>query len=136
MTNLLTKFYGGLNLIMQNGIQSTVSIISFAFTDSDYDDVTTQTLTGSTVTSGLLYPFRGAKGSEEALLLEQGKLLQQDKILFLPGSPQINFSGNILIDVGGSKFTMVPAGLQSWQLSGSDIYHKIYLRHTIPGSLY
>ena len=39
-------------------------------------------MTGSNVVSGLVFPIKATQGSNEAMLLEQGKLLTKDKILF------------------------------------------------------
>jgi len=115
------------------GLTTTVSLISFTFTDSDYDDVTTQTLIGSEVVSGLIFPIRGKQGSEEAMLMEQGKLLTKDKVLY---TGSVNTSGNILVDIQGEKYTIINEGVKDWGVTGSTIYTKLFLRHTIPGSLF
>ena len=76
-------------------------LISYDFIESSYDDETIQTQTGSSVVSGLVFPIKSTQGSEESLLLQQGKLLTQDKSLFI-GS--CNVSGNIIVEIKSGDF--------------------------------
>lgn len=120
------------------GITNQVNIISYTIASGTYDDRTSRTLTGSVIVSGLIFPVDSVQGSQEALLLEQGKLLTKDKILF---TGSFNTSGNLLFQIGGSGtnndwFTLAPPGIQTWEAAGSTVFNKIYLRHTIPGSLF
>lgn len=134
-TEILTL---GINSIFKEGNNVLVKLINYSFTNSDYDDVLTQTLTGSTWISGIEFPIRGKQGSEEAMLMEQGKLLTKDKILFLNGSQQLNSSG-LLIGIGSptpSYYTIINDGVRTWSLAGSIMYNKLFLRHTIPGSIF
>ena len=133
----------GINTILNNGIAqilndggitTTVKLISFAFSGADYDDVTIQTATGSNIVSGLYFPVRGKQGSNEAMLLEQGKLLTQDKVLY---TGSVNTSGNILIELGSNLFyNIISDGVTSWDVNGSTIYNKFYIRRTLNGSLF
>ena len=118
-----------------NSIQ--VNLINYSFSGADYDDIAIQTVTGSVVTSGLIFPVRGKQGSTEAMLMEQGKLLMKDKILYLGGDVQLNSSG-LLVGLGSPLvyYTIIPDGIQSYEANGSVIYNKLFLKHTIPGSLY
>ena len=115
------------------GISQTIKLISFTTSSSDYDDVVTQTVTGSSVTSGLIFPVTNKQGSEEALLIQQGQLLTKDKILY---TGSINISGNILIQSGSDYYTVIPNGVHTWNNAGSIIYNKFYIRYTIPGSIF
>ena len=131
-----------INTILQNGLTSifkdgalttNITIISYAIPSGSYDDNTTQTITGSIVTSGLVFPVRGKFGSEESLLLEQGKLKNNDKVLYI-GS--INTSGNLLLDIQGNKYAIIPDGIKTWDITGSTAYNKIFVRLSNTGSLY
>ena len=124
----------GLNYIMSTGgLSSTINIISYSIASGSYDDDTTQTLIGSNVISGLVFPIKGSYGSSEALLLSEGKLLTNDKMLY---TGSVNISGNILIDIKGSKYSVVPDGIHTYEINGSTIYNKMYIRQSTTGSLY
>lgn len=131
VTNILNN---GIDYIFKNGgLTTTVNIIEYSFDSGSYDDATIQTLTGSQTVSGLIFPIKSAQGSEEALLLEQGKLLTQDKLLYV-GS--LNTSGNLLIEVQGDKYAIIPDGIHQWTAANDTIYNKIFLREALGGSLF
>jgi len=133
-TTINDKLIMGLNkLFSMSGIVDTFNIINYTNVNSDYDDVVTQTLTGSILTSGLMFPMHSSQGSSEALLLQQGKILTKDKILY---TGSLNTSGNLLIDIQGDKYTIIPDGITRYDSTGSTIYNKMYLRQTLAGSLF
>lgn len=115
------------------GISNTISIIDFTRTSGSYDDDITQTITGSNVVSGLLFPVKSVQGSTEALLLEQGKIQTNDKLLYC-GS--VNISGNILIEINNDNYVVVPDGIEQWDINGSTIFNKMYIRYAVGGSLW
>ena len=116
------------------GLTTTISIINFNLNPADYDDeVLYQSIAGSNVISGLVFPIRSRGGSEEALLLQQGKLLTKDKVLY---TGSVNFSGNVLIDIKGEKYAIIPDGIHTYEANGSTIYSKIFIRTSLSGSLF
>ena len=126
----------GLKVLFKHGQVNQINLISFAINTGSYDDETISTLTGSNIVSGLFFPIVAQQGSSEALLLEQGKILLKDKILY---TGSVNTSGNLLIEVGsktGDWYTIIPDGVQTWEINGSIVLNKMFLRHTIPGSLF
>ena len=136
--NFYPMLSDGMKFIMDGSNNCIVKLINYTIDSNDYDDVITQTLTGSYLTSGLIFPVRGKQGSEEAILMEQGKLQTQDKVLFLTGSVQLNSSG-LLIGIGTSPtdyYTIISNGITTYEINGSPVYKKIYLRYTIPGSIF
>lgn len=137
MPDLNSIFNNGLRFIFnQGGLLNQINIISYSISGADYDDQVTQTLTGSRVISGLVFPVESKQGSQEALLLNQGKLLTKDKVLY---TGSFTISGNLLIEIGsktGDFYTIIPDGIQSYGTNGNIIFNKIFLRHTIPGSLF
>lgn len=129
-----TTMQNGLsNIFKIGGLTSNITFISYSIPTDGYDDDTTQSVTGSVTTSGLVFPVRNKFGSEESLLLEQGKLTTSDKILYV-GS--VNLSGNLLLDINGNKYGIIPNGIQTWDVAGSTIYNKIFIRKSTTGSLY
>ena len=137
MANLNPFFNKGLTyLFNQAGLLNQVNIISYTINAGSYDDDTVQTLTGSRVISGLIFPVESVPGSQEALLLERGELLTKDKVLY---AGSFSTSGNLLFEVGsktGDWYTIIPDGIQTYEVNGSIVFNKIFLRHTIPGSLF
>lgn len=126
----------GLNSILKNGQVNQINLVSFAINSGSYDDETVGSVTGSNIVSGLFFPITSNQGSTEAMLLEQGKILTKDKVLY---TGSVNTNGNILIEVGsktGDWYTIIPDGIQTWEINGSVILNKMFLRHTIPGSLF
>jgi hypothetical protein len=106
---------------------------------SSYDDEITQTMIGSYWTSGTVFPIRGKQGSEESMLIEQGKLSTQDKVLYISGGATLNSSG-LLIGVGSPNFTnysLVPLGDFYYDTNAITIYKKLFIRKVLSGgSLY
>lgn len=131
VNNILEK---GLKSIFKAGAFTTdITFISYSIPSGSYDDDTTQSVTGSVTTSGLVFPVRSRFGSEEALLLEQGKLKTSDKVLY---TGSVNTSGNLLLDINGANFAIIPQGIHRWEVTDSTIYNKMFIRESTTGSLY
>jgi len=125
----------GLAQIIPNGFNTIANVYKVSFTAGSYDDEQVVTINGSFLSSGLLFPIRGKQGSQEAMLMEQGKLLTQDKVIYLNSTT--NFNGSAyLFNIGGSIYSVVPDGITNWQITGSTIYNKVYLRYQKGGSLF
>jgi len=125
---------GVASILNDGGLTTTVNIISYTFIDTDYDDEVQQTQTGSIAVSGLIFPIKSTQGSSEALLLEQGTLLTEDKMLY---TGSVNVSGNIIVELNsGEYYSIIPDGIQSWETSGSIIYQKMFLRRNLAGSIF
>jgi hypothetical protein len=134
MSIATTFLNDGMRYILPHGNQVLVKLINYTTNEADFDDVLVQTLTGSTYVSGLIFPIKSKMGSSEALLMEQGKLKTQDKVLYT-GSCQVNTSG-LVINIGTEYYTMIPDGVQKYTIGNSIIYQKMYIRQTLPGSLF
>lgn len=104
------------------------------------DDVALTHMTGSdTWSSGLVQnvgtasPFK----SNEAFLLEQGKLLAGDKKIYVAGSH--DFSGAAFkIGLGSpptDEYRVIDDGIIAYPLMGSNIYQKLFIRILTNGSL-
>lgn len=126
----------GLQRIFKEGQVSDINIISYTFVDdgagSDYDDVVTTTSTGSVQTSGVIFPVTTSQGSSEALLIEQGKLLTEDKTLY---TGSVNTSGALVFNIDTNFYSVIPDGIQEWEIGGNVIFKKIFLRSNRTGSL-
>lgn len=129
-------FERGLAKLFKEGQVSDINIYSYTFTDDgagdDYDDTVTLTATGSVQASGVMFPIMSEQGSSEALLIEQGKLLTDDKILY---TGSVNTSGALLFGIGNDYYSVIPDGIQDWKIGGNTVFKKIFLRHNRTGSL-
>lgn len=108
------------------------------------DEVTLTEVTGSEVwTSGVVMPLGKKWGSEDVLLMEQGKLSNQDQKLYVNGS--LDFTGvgsNLKVKIGmnGSptqtdNYTMIPFGGIPYEVEGTQIHKRVYIRKLTNGSL-
>ncbi|MCK5625126.1 hypothetical protein KAI04_04770 [Candidatus Pacearchaeota archaeon] len=132
MSDINTTLINGLNnLFSHAGISTSINIIEYNFIESDYDDERIQTQTGSNVVSGLVFPIKSSQGSSEALLLQEGKLLTNDKVLYI-GS--CNVSGAVVVELQNDFYTIIPDGIQTWDVNGSTVYSKMFIRKNLGGS--
>lgn len=101
---------------------------------SVYDEPDTPTQSGTDLwISGAVFPIKSTEGSEDAVLLEQGKLQDKDKKLYVNGS--IDFAGvyqTCKVQLGsptGEIYSTIPLGGKAPEVSGDKIYKKQYIRY-------
>lgn len=103
-----------------------------------YDDDVTLTQSGIDYwSSGLKFPVDASRGSSDAVLLEQGKLLTNDSKLYVLGSVQTSGLAPIKIGLGSPNFgeyEVLNDGTIPWSINGSIVYKKIYVRFLTNGS--
>ena len=78
----------GFRFLLDSSVPSIIKLVNYQISGIGnasglYDDEITQIQTGSTTMSGLVFPMRGKSGSNEALLLQQGILKEQDSLDYL-----------------------------------------------------
>ena len=104
---------------------------------SYYDDNRTLSQSGSDLwISGVTMPIRAKEGSDEAFLVSQGRLLTDDKAIYINGS--ISTSGIFQIGIGSPPSTenaVIGEGVTNWTLEGNSLIKKIYVRALTTGSL-
>lgn len=107
------------------------------------DEVTLTEIAGSEVwTSGIVLPLSNKYGSEDVILIEQGKLTTQDQKLFVNGSLDFTGTGSnfkVKIGMNGSptqidNYTLIPFGGIPYEAEGTQIYKKTYIRRLTNGS--
>ncbi len=134
----LDIFFNGFNELLPYGTQISITSFTGSLSSADYDDVQTYVAeSGPTWTSGILLSVKNKFGSEDAILMEQGKLLTKDKKLYIAGD--VDVSGNVLIGVGSPTsdyFSIIPNGVKTPALNGEEIYKKVYIRYNQGGSVY
>jgi len=106
----------------------------------DYDDEVTIVQSGVDVwTSGLQQPISSNTYKSEGMLVQQGKLLADDKKLYVLGDVSVSEAAKIKIGMNGSPVTeeyfIVNEGqVNKWNVDGIPIYKKLYLRRLNTGS--
>ena len=134
-SDLIQKFNNGL----QYGEQIRFKYYNQIAT-GDYDDDTTLTQSGTDFwVSGVVQPINTNQYSSDALLLEQGKILQDDKKLYVEGTVQTSGLGPIKIGLNGSSTTeqyriLEDGQITDWTINGTIIYKKLYLKYLTNGS--
>ena len=107
---------------------------------SVWDDDGTLTQIGADLwTSGIVLPIDARRGSFDSVLVEQGKLINEDIRLFVHGSLAITGSERqVTVGVGSPPrevFTTVPDGTIRAEIEDIPIYKKVFLSRLPLGSL-
>jgi len=134
-----TTLQDGFNKIIANaGTQIKLRYFNMTI-GSVWDDEATLSQSGADLwTSGLIQPVTDREGTSDSLLLEQGKLINADKKLFLTGSLMTTGSINKFdVQIGspiGDVYTSIPDGAEVWESNGQKVYKKQYIRR-LTGSI-
>lgn len=123
-----------------NQVGTQVRIRYFTVTPgSVWDDEVSLTQSGNSLwTSGIFLPLNAREGSNESVLLNQGKLINSDSRLYVNGS--LSFNGSTFmcdIQIGsptGDLYTTIPLGGIHYKAESNSIYKKQYIRR-LTGSL-
>lgn len=105
---------------------------------SYYDDDVGLSTTGSDIyVSGVILPISSIRGSSDAVLIDQGKILMNDSKLYIEGT--VNTSGTFKVGLGspisGSEYSMISQGVTKWDVNATSILKKLYIRQLPNGSL-
>ena len=106
----------------------------------EYDDDIKLTQSGTDFwTSGLVQPITNKQFNSDAILLQQGKILLDDKKVYVRGDVQTSGLGPIKIGMNGSptsqQYQILGDGeVTEWSVNGTPIYKKIYCRFLTNGS--
>ena len=128
-----TRLQAGLNKMIKSA-GTPIKITYFTATPgSVYDDDIVLSQNGSAVwTSGVVLPIDATRGSFDSVLVEQGKLIEDDQRLFVVGS--LNMTGSeqvVRIGLGSpirDEFSIIPPGAIRAEVSSTAIYKKVYIR--------
>ncbi len=107
---------------------------------SYYDDDSSLSQSGNDFwVSGIVQPISSNQYNSDSLLVQQGKLLQDDKKLYVDGATQTSGLGPIKKGMNGSpptqEYRILEDGqVTEWAVNGSVVYKKIYCRFLNNGS--
>ena len=134
-----SKLVAGLNKIIDlAGTQVRVRYFNPVY-DDVYDEAVGLVQSGNTLwTSGVIFPINNREGSTDSVLLQQGKLIESDKKLYVNGS--LAFTGStqsVDVQIGsptGDLYTTIPAGGIVQEAEGIPVYKVQFIRR-LTGSL-
>lgn len=136
MSNSSRLSVGFQEIIKRTGTQIRVQYFTSTI-GSVYDDDVTWTQSGGNLwTSGVVLPLSTQRGSSESILVEQGKLINDDRRLFLHGSLILTGSEmTVTIRVGSGVGSSAPMENYSMldfdirnDISNTPIYRKVFIR--------
>jgi len=137
----LTSFVGGfLERFERSGGDSTLTAGSYyGFGGGIGSIVGTNPTNAAKWVSGIIQPLDTTEGSKESVLVQQGKLIDGDKKLYVNGS--VTFNGSIFktdVMIGsptGDLYTTIPDGGIGWSVHSTPIYTKQYIRRLTGSTL-
>jgi len=138
---IVQDFQNGVTEALKFGQKIRIKYYDVGFgAGSYYDDDVTLTQSGSNLwISGVVLPINNARGSSDAVLLEQGKILMDDTKLYIEGD--VNTSGTIKIGLGSGigsplgEYSLLSEGVTKWNVNQAPILKKLFVRALTNGSL-
>jgi len=138
---IISDFQNGVLEALKFGQQLRIKYYNVGFgAGSYYDDDVQLTQSGADYwISGVVLPISNTRGSSDAVLLEQGKILMNDTKLYIRGA--INTSGTIKIGLGsytnmsGCEYSLLSEGVTKWDVNDTPILKKLFIRRLTNGSL-
>lgn len=127
------------NIVDANGFSIRFKYFSSSGADSGYDDEVVVAPSGVAVwVSGVTQPVSGKFGSEEASYLEQGIITHADTKLYIPGDHVTSGLWSVMLgSPTGQEFRLINdggIGVMPWNLNGTTVYKKCYVRYLTNGS--
>lgn len=88
---------------------------------------------------GMRQPIDTSMGGQDRKFFEQGVITLGDSKLYVPGSIEFDGLCKYKLFIGGSPsittpYEIIPNGVINWNISGVDIYKKLYIRLLNGGS--
>ncbi len=138
MSNVGSDFKEGLSEVLKYG-----QLVRFRYFNSSYgagsyydDDVTLSQSGNDIWVSGVVLPIDQSRGSSDAVLLEQGRLLTDDTKLYVEGT--VTCSGTYKVGLGSpttGEYSILNQGVITWRVNDEPIVNKLYIRMLPTGSL-
>ncbi len=141
----VTDFQNGVTEAMLYGEQIRFRYFDVGYgAGSYYDDDVVLTISGNDFwTSGVVLPISNSRGSSDAVLLEQGKILTDDTKLYIDGS--VDTSGTWKLGLGSNgvgspvpitgEYSLLSEGTERWDVNATPVLKKIYIRKLLIGSM-
>lgn len=128
---------GFAHIVSKAGRQIKIDYLTPIY-DDVYDEVAKFISSGTVWTSGVIMSLNQSRGSTDSVLFEQGKLIDNDKKLFVNGSLLLTGSDlTVKIQLGsptGETYSTI-GDIFTSEIEGENIYKKAYIRRLTTGSL-
>ena len=129
------------NQMLIYGVQVRINHYTGSRSNTDYDNAPTLVQSGTSVyTSGLIMPIsQKASSSNEAILMQQGKIQSSDKKIYIAGD--IETTDTMKISIGSpvgsttESYSIIPEGVICYPPAGDISYKIMYCRFLSTGSL-
>lgn len=110
-----------------------------SFSGAAYDDPFVTTSGNDLWFYGMIQPLDVNTGGEDYKYLQAGVIRFNDSRLFVPGSVTLDEKNKYKLFIGGSPsvttpYEIVPNGVIPWNVSGTEVYKKVYVRILNGGS--
>ena len=127
------------NTVTQNGQLCRLRTYKQSYSGTDYDDSYISKSGTDFWFFGMKQPIDNRFGGLDYKYLEQGMIKLDDSKLYVPGSIPINSDYKYKLFIGGSPsitepFEIIENGVIPWNISGVDIYKKVYVKILNGGS--
>lgn len=133
VSNSLQKGFD--RLVLQAGRPISINYYNEVY-DSTYDDVLTLTLSGTITTSGIILPINDTLGTKDNVLVQQGRLQNDDNKLYLSGGiPLTGSDTQIRIKIGNESYSVLNPGPVTPEAEATSIYKRVFIRRLTTGSL-
>ena len=134
---LYTDLQNDVTGILSYGNQMRIRYYTGSVNTTDFDDAQKLTTSGTDIyTSGLIFPISNKYGSQDSILLEQGKIENKDKKIFIRGDVETtNLMKRGLGSPSTEQYSIIPDGILAYPPFGDIVYKKLYVRFLPTGSL-
>lgn len=134
---IVNDFQTGVTEALAFGQKIRIRYFNVVEIGEGYDDDVSLTQSGTDLwTSGVILPITDARGSNDAVLLEQGKVLTNDTKLYIQGD--VSTSGVMKIGLGSpieGEYSLLSEGVMKWNVNQVPVLKKLYVRRLLTGSL-
>jgi len=134
---IVEDFQTGVSEVLDFGKKVRIKYYNTNVLEDGYDDDVILTQSGNDYwISGVILPITNSRGSNDAVLLEQGKILTNDTKIYIEGT--VPTSGVIKIGLGSPveyEYSLLSEGVTKWEVNNTDILKKLYLRRLTTGNL-
>ena len=113
------------SVLNENGVPVAITNYTISYSGTDYDqEYRSGTTTINTV--GIVQPLNQSTSSTDFQFVQQGKAGYKDSKVYLAGS--ISVQNNSRLSAAGSSFEILEGGIIPWDVSGTTIYKKCFIR--------
>lgn len=136
VTDVQDKFE---DTVTVNGVLIRMRTYVPSYSGTDYDNAYVTASGSDAWFMGMQQPLDIRNGGKDYKFIQQGLIQFDDSKVYIPGSISITSANKYKLWLGGSPsittpYEIVENGVIPWNISGVDIYKKVYIRILNGGS--